>query len=292
MDKSRTEQAAGGGDISAALDPMQLRVALTDLMNPAGVAAEAPRLAAELIMIALGITAVELPEQDARFADPAWRDNPLYRLIGQSYLAWEQSVSRLVEHFTGDWQRRERARYWADIITGGLAPTNFLPGNPAALKRAFETGGLSVARGYRNFLRDLLANSGMPQMVDTRPFTVGENLAVSPGAVVYREEMFELLQYTPTTKKVRERPLLFVPPELNRHTCSTWPPAGAWSSTPSPLGCTRSYWFGGTRAWTRTRATGTGGWTTTSPRTYAPSSWSARSPAPRTSTSSACVPGD
>jgi polyhydroxyalkanoate synthase len=217
MDKSRTEQAAGGGDISAALDPMQLRVALADLMNPAGVAAEAPRLAAELILIALGITAVELPEQDARFADPAWRDNLLYRLIGQSYLAWEQSVGRLVEHFTGDWQRRERARYWADIITGGLAPTNFLPGNPAALKRAFETGGLSVARGYRNFLRDLLANSGMPQMVDTRQFTVGENLAVSPGAVVYREEMFELLQYTPTTKKVRERPLLFVPPELNRH---------------------------------------------------------------------------
>ena len=181
MDKSRTEQAAGGGDISAALDPMQLRVALADLMNPAGVAAEAPRLAAELILIALGITAVELPEQDARFADPAWRDNPLYRLIGQSYLAWEQSVGRLVEHFTGDWQRRERARYWADIITGGLAPTNFLPGNPAALKRAFETGGLSVARGYRNFLRDLLANSGMPQMVDTRPVHGGREPGRQPG---------------------------------------------------------------------------------------------------------------
>ena len=217
MNTSRTEHAAGGGDISAALDPMQLRVALTDLMNPAGVAAEAPRLAAELILIALGFSEVEFPGKDARFADPAWRDNPVYRVIGQSYLAWEQSVGRILDNHPGDWRRRERTRYLANILTGGLAPTNFLPTNPAALKRAFETGGLSVARGYRNFLRDLLTNSGMPQMVDTRPFTVGENLAVSPGAVVYREEMFELLQYQTTAGTIRERPLLFVPPELNRH---------------------------------------------------------------------------
>jgi polyhydroxyalkanoate synthase len=217
MNTSPAEQAAGGGDISAALDPMQLRVALTDLMNPAGLAAEGPRLAAELVKVALGFSEAEFPEKDARFADPAWRDNPLYRFIGQSYLAWEQSVGRLVEHNPAGWQRRERARYWANIITGGLAPTNFLPGSPAALKRAFETGGLSVARGYRNFLRDLLTNSGMPQMADTRPFTVGKNLAASPGAVVYREEMFELLHYTPATETVRERPLLFVPPELNKY---------------------------------------------------------------------------
>lgn len=217
MDTTQTEPAAGGGDISAALDPMQLRVALTDLINPAGLAAEAPRLAAELAQIVLGISELEFPAKDARFADPAWRDNPLYRLIGQSYLAWEQSVGRLAERNQGDWQRQERARYWASILTGGLAPTNFLPGNPAALKRAFETGGLSVARGSRNFLRDLLTNRGMPQMVDPRPFTVGENLAVTPGAVVYREEMFELLQYTPATGTVRERPLLFVPPEINKY---------------------------------------------------------------------------
>ena len=216
MNTSRTEHAAGGGDISAAIDPMQLRAALADLMNPAGLAAEVPWLAAELVKVALGCSEVEFPGKDTRFADPAWRDNPVYRVIGQSYLAWEQSVGRIVDNHPGDWRRRERARYLANILTGGLAPTNFLPTNPAALKRAFETGGLSAARGCRNFLRDLLTNRGMPQMVDTRPFTVGESLAVSPGAVVYREEMFELLQYQTTAGTVRERPLLFVPPELNK----------------------------------------------------------------------------
>jgi polyhydroxyalkanoate synthase len=217
MDGTGTEQAAGGGDISAAVDPMQMGVALTDLLNPAALATEAPRLAAELLKVALGFSEVEFGEKDARFADPAWRDNPLYRFIGKSYLAWEQSVGRIVEQYQGDWQRRERARYLANIITGGLAPTNFLPTNPAALKRIFETGGLSALRGSRNFLRDLVTNRGMPQMVDRRPFKLGENLAVSPGAVVYREDMFELLQYTPTTAAVRERPLLFVPPQVNKY---------------------------------------------------------------------------
>jgi polyhydroxyalkanoate synthase len=217
IDGNRTEQSAGGGDISAALDPMQMGTALADLMDPAALGREAPRLAGELAKVALGLSELEFPQKDARFADPAWRDNPVYRLIGQGYLAWEQSVGRLAEHHQDDWRRRERARYLANILTGGLAPTNFLPGNPAALKRAFETGGLSVLRGTRNFLRDLVTNRGMPQMVDSRQFKVGENLAVSPGAVVYREEMFELLQYTPTTAAVRERPLLFVPPQVNKY---------------------------------------------------------------------------
>jgi polyhydroxyalkanoate synthase len=208
--------SAGGEDISAALDPMRMGAALTALMNPAILAAEAPRLAAELVKVSLGSSALETGE-DRRFADPAWRQNPFYRLIGQSYLAWEQSVGRLVEQQQGAWPQRERVRYLANILTAGLSPTNFLLGNPAALRRAFETQGLSLARGARNFSRDVLTNRGMPQMVDSRPLTVGKNLAVSPGAVVYREEMFELLQYAPTTTAVRERPLLFVPPEVNKH---------------------------------------------------------------------------
>jgi polyhydroxyalkanoate synthase subunit PhaC len=206
----------GGGDISAALDPMQMGTALADLMNPAILATEAPRFAAELVKVGLGLSKLEFGK-DQRFADPAWRDNPLYRLIGQSYLAWEQSVGRLVGHQQGGWQRQERARYLANILTGGLSPTNFLFGNPAALKRVLETGGLSLAHGARNFSRDLLTNRGMPQMVDSRPFRLGKNLAVTPGAVVYREEMFELLQYMPSTTAVRERPLLFVPPEINKY---------------------------------------------------------------------------
>src|SRR5262249_16446782 len=117
----------------------------------------------------------------------------------------------------GAWPRRERVRYLANILTGGLSPTNFLLGNPAALKRAFETRGLSLAHGARNFSRDVLTNRGMPRMGDSRSLTGGTNMAATPGAVVYREEMFELLQYRPTTAAVRERPLLFVPPEVNKY---------------------------------------------------------------------------
>ena len=270
MDKSRTEQAAGGGDISAALDPMQLRVALADLMNPAGVAAEAPRLAAELILIALGITAVELPEQDARFADPAWRDNPLYRLIGQSYLAWEQTVDRLVEHFTGDWQRRERARYWADIITGGLAPTNFLPGNPAALKRAFETGGLSVARGYRN------SCATCSPIAECRRWSIPARSRWArtwPSARVRwctGRRCSSCCSTPQTTKKVRERPLLFVPPELNRPSARPGPrPEHGRVRHPAGMHTFMLVWRN--PRLDKNEATGAGGWTTTSPRTYAPS---------------------
>jgi polyhydroxyalkanoate synthase len=210
-------QALGGGDVVGALDPAEMSLALTDLMDPGLLAAQAPALAAELVKVALGLSDVTFPARDARFADPAWRENPLYRRVGQGYLAWERSLGAVVEGQRGDWKRQARARYLANILTGALAPTNVLPGNPAALKRALETGGASVLRGIRNLVRDVVSNGGMPSMVDSRPFRVGENLAVSPGAVVYREEMFELLQYAPATEKVRERPLLMVPPELNRY---------------------------------------------------------------------------
>ena len=82
-----------------------------------------------------------------------------------------------------------------------LAPTNFLPTNPAALKRAFETGGASVVAGAGNFVDDLLNNGGRPRQVDTRPFTIGENLAATPGQVVFRNELMELIQYAPQTPK-------------------------------------------------------------------------------------------
>ena len=122
----------------------------------------------------------------------------------------------MVDAVEGPWDRQAGTRYLANVVTAMASPTNFFVTNPAALKRSFETGGMSALRGGRNMVRDL-ARGGMPQMVNREPFGVGEKLGCTPGAVVYRDEIFELLQYTPTTPAVHSLPLLMVPPELNRH---------------------------------------------------------------------------
>ena len=98
-----------------------------------------------------------------------------------------------------------------------MAPTNFLPTNPAALVRAFETAGGSLLRGARNFVHDVVENKGWPSQVDRGAFRVGENLAVTPGKVVYRNELIEVLQYEPQTEEVHEIPLLVCPPWINRY---------------------------------------------------------------------------
>ncbi len=100
------------------------------------------------------------------------------------------------------------------MLTSAVAPTNSLLGNPAALQKAFDSGGSSMVRGAKSWFSDLRPNRGMPSKVDTEGFTVGENLAVTPGSVVYRSEVFE---YRPTTAKVRERPLLLVPPMTGKY---------------------------------------------------------------------------
>ena len=107
---------------------------------------------------------------------------------------------------TSAWENQERARYVTNIVTGALSPANLTATNPAAIRKAVETGGLSLMRGARTFVRDVVTNGGMPRMTDTRPFTVGQNVGCSPGSVAYREDMFELIHYSPTTDRVRQRP--------------------------------------------------------------------------------------
>src|SRR5262249_62084866 len=97
-----------------------------------------------------------------------------------------------------------------------VAPPKFLRGNPRAVKKALETGAGSLGRGLGNFLRDLTTNGGMPAQVDKSAFEVGKNLAVSPGAVVFRSEVLELIQYAPASPDVYTRPLLIVPPQINK----------------------------------------------------------------------------
>jgi polyhydroxyalkanoate synthase subunit PhaC len=185
----------------------------------AAVVGEATRLGVELIRIASGRSDAAPAKGDRRFTDPAWTSNPAFRMIGQSYLASAQAMDRIVAAM-GDGRsdnRAEQARFAATIVTSAAAPTNFLATNPAALKRAFDTGGMSLARGARNFARDVRRNGAMPSMIEPDAFEVGRDLAVTPGAVVARDPVAELLQYTPATDTVFARPVLIVPPPIGRY---------------------------------------------------------------------------
>ena len=209
MMSEATEAAAG-------LLPMDMVNAIAELVDPASVAKEMPWLTEELTKIALGQSDISFEQRDRRFADEAWRTVPYFRVLGQSYRLFEMWMNRMYESADGSWQDKARARFAADVITAALAPTNYLGTNPAALREAAETGGLSLVKGAQNMLQDM-ARGGMPAMVDRRQFQVGKDLAATPGAVVYRDEMIELLQYIPVTAKVRAMPVVLVPPQINRH---------------------------------------------------------------------------
>jgi len=212
-------ESVGGGD---AVGMPSLGQAAGGLAAALGqgttVAREAGRLGVELARIAWGRSGVAPARGDRRFTDPAWTSNPVFRMIGQSYLASAQALDRVVEAM-GEGRggaRAERARFAAAVVASAAAPTNFLATNPAALKRAFETGGLSLARGARNFARDVRRNGGMPSVTEPGAFEVGRDLAVTPGAVVARDPVAEVLQYAPATDTVFARPVLIVPPPIGR----------------------------------------------------------------------------
>jgi polyhydroxyalkanoate synthase len=155
--------------------------------------------------------------KDKRFADRTWRDNPAFFAIGQAYFATVGLADDLLAVGRGDRMTDAKARLASDLILAALAPTNYLGTNPVALKRAFETGGASLVAGARNFLDDLRNNKGMPRQVDTRPFEIGRNLAATPGKVVFRNDLMELIQYAPQTPQVRSVPVLASPPWINKY---------------------------------------------------------------------------
>jgi polyhydroxyalkanoate synthase subunit PhaC len=208
--------AAGAAEAAAEMLPLDMVAAVADLVDPAEVARQMPWLAGELAKIAVGRSDISFDERDRRFSDQAWRTVPYFRVLGQSYRLLELWMDRMQESVDGSWQNKARARFAADVITAALSPANYLGTNPAALRKAAGTGGLSLVRGAQNMLRDL-ARGGMPSMVDRGQFVVGQDLACTPGAVVYREEMFELLQYAPATPRVHAVPLVMIPPQINRH---------------------------------------------------------------------------
>ncbi len=217
---------AGGADAAAGLNPLvslgsadmvaAFQQSAQALKNPWSLAAQNAAFLPKLADAWLGKCDVEPARGDKRFADPMWNDNPFYRALKQSYLAWAQALDGWVDRAGFDRTNEPRARMMISLLTNAAAPTNTWLGNPAAIRRLYETGGASAVRGFGHMLEDIAENGGMPAQVDKSAFRVGENLATSPGAVVFKNEVLELIQYAPSTGKVRSRPLLIVPPQMNK----------------------------------------------------------------------------
>jgi polyhydroxyalkanoate synthase len=201
------------GQVVAALARLAQRVAV----EPAIAAATATDAVGELLRVAVGRSAIAPAKGDRRFADPAWQQSPVFRRIMQAYLIENQAAHRVIDDVELDARSRTRAHFAMSLLTEAAAPTNNLLTNPNAMAKAVQTRGQSLVAGARNFAHDLRHNGGMPSQVDTRPFEVGRNLAVTSGHVVHRTEVFELIQYGETTPRVHERPLVVVPPQINKY---------------------------------------------------------------------------
>ncbi len=154
--------------------------------------------------------------KDKRFHDPAFKANPLFRMGMQYYLAASNRVRDWVAEMEVDELERARASFVAGMILDSVSPTNSLIGNPSALKKAMDTGGQSLIAGLKNAYNDMVHNDMIVSQVDNRPFKIGENIAVSPGAVIHKSPMMELIQYAPTQEQVHEIPLLIIPPQINK----------------------------------------------------------------------------
>jgi polyhydroxyalkanoate synthase len=176
--------------------------------------AAAKRMAGETV------TPVAAPARgDKRFNDPDWSDNPVFDVIKQSYLLTSGWLNGLVEEVEGvDPMSKRRVEFFMKMLTDAFSPTNFLASNPAALKELAASGGESLVRGMENFMADLERGGGQLAIAQTdyQMFRIGENVATAPGKVVFRNEIIELLQFSPTTDEVYEIPLVIFPPWINK----------------------------------------------------------------------------
>ncbi|RBY78139.1 poly(3-hydroxyalkanoate) polymerase [Geodermatophilus sp. TF02-6] len=185
--------------------------------HPDAVARRAGTLAKDLGQIVAGRSDLAPSPKDKRYTDPAWAGNPLMRRAMQAHIAAAQTAVALVDDADLDWQDDERIRFSVTNLVDALAPSNAPLVNPLAWKAFIDTGGRNVVTGVRRLVSDLASAPRVPTMVESDAFTVGEDLAVTPGAVVLRTPVFELIQYRPTTERVRQVPLVVVPPTINKY---------------------------------------------------------------------------
>jgi polyhydroxyalkanoate synthase len=164
---------------------------------------------------ALPVNGLSSAAADKRFAAPEWHANPIYRTLQQIYLLASDWLLQQGDVEDMDEAEQQRINFHLRQFVDAMSPALILLSNPVALRKAIETGGTSIAAGAANLAADLQA--GRLSMVDTEAFAPGKNLALTPGKVVHRNRLMELIQYTPTTKTVHKTPLLILPPWINKY---------------------------------------------------------------------------
>ncbi|MFW8593449.1 class I poly(R)-hydroxyalkanoic acid synthase [Cribrihabitans neustonicus] len=174
---------------------------------------------AQRAMAAAGEEAAEGGPADPRFANPLWHSNPFFNYVKQQYLTNAEAIREAVNTASDlEGKDKQRLGYFAEQIIEMMSPTNFLPTNPDALERAVETEGQSLIDGLENLVSDLEANNGelVVRLADENAFELGGNIATTPGDVVFRNRMMELIQYKPVTDTVHETPIVLFPPWINK----------------------------------------------------------------------------
>jgi polyhydroxyalkanoate synthase len=162
---------------------------------------------------------IDSDPKDRRFKDDAWKENEVFDFIKQSYLLSARFVQDVVTHVDGlDAPTARKVDFYSRQFIDAMSPSNFLLTNPEVLRRTAETGGENLIKGLNNLLADLERGKGQLRirMTDTDAFRIGDNIAVSPGKVVFQNELMQLIQYSPATEKVLKRPLLIIPPWINK----------------------------------------------------------------------------
>ncbi|MBY8970605.1 class II poly(R)-hydroxyalkanoic acid synthase [Pseudomonas sp. P867] len=202
-------------------------VAAHGLRNPVHTARHALALGGQLGRVLLGETVHEPNPRDNRFSDPTWKLNPLYRRSLQAYLSWQKQTRQWIDDSTLSDDDRARAQFAFALLNDAVSPSNTLL-NPLAIKELLNSGGNSVVRGVSNLFEDLLHNNGLPRQVSKHAFEVGKTVATTPGSVVFRNELLELIQYKPMSEKQYAKPLLVVPPQINKYYIFDLSPANSF----------------------------------------------------------------
>ena len=156
--------------------------------------------------------------QDRRFRDPAWKENPAAEFMMQNYLNFATLIKQLAKETEGmEKKEAEKAEFYINTMVDAMAPNNFAATNPQVWQKVLETNGENLVKGMENLLADYQDGDLRIRMTDTQAFELGKDIATTPGQVVFRNELIELIQYTPSTDTVRQRPLLVVPPWINKY---------------------------------------------------------------------------